>query len=438
MRKRIVALVVLAATLAIALFGVPLAVLVARADATGEQTELARLADQVAIRVSAAVVHRHRTFDLPKVPHDNAVGIYDGHGRRIDGRGPIRLDRPVAAALHGGQVDGDSGGRMVVAVPISDGHRVAGVVRVDTPHTETYRRTAAAWLVMAALGAGALVVTWLVARRQARRLAKPLEDMAGAAERLGDGDFSVRSRASGLPEVDSVGRTLDSTAQRLGDLLARERSFAANASHQLRTPLAGLRLTLEAAQDDDEAELRSAVDDALTSVDRLDQTIEDLLSLRQVARRPGPAVDVPTILSDLEAAWAPLLRRQGRTLHLRIDSSARANAAPAAVRQIVAVLLDNAAAHGAGTVTVTLREAGGAIAVDVADEGAAITADPESLFDSPRPHSAGHGIGLSLARNLAENEGGRLRLTAADPPTFTVLLPAERTKVEPNEPMGVA
>jgi signal transduction histidine kinase len=87
----------------------------------------------------------------------------------------------------------------------------------------------------------------------------------------------------------------------------------------------------------------------------------------------------------------------------------------------LAVLVDNAAQHGAGTVTVHARDASATTAIDISDEGTGLDDDQTDLLD--RRTAKGHGIGLSLARDLAEAEGGRLRLSSRTPTTFTFFLP---------------
>ena len=236
----------------------------------------------------------------------------------------------------------------------------------------------------------------------------------------------MRTRPAAIPEIDSVGSALNTTAARLGDLLARERAFSANASHQLRTPLAGLRLQLEAALERPTQDPHPALTAGIAATDRLEQTIEQLLRLaRDTSPRDGTPLDLVALLDEICQGWEQQLARSGRRLRVSVDPAAPPSSASlAAVRQVLTVLLDNAAQHGAGTVSVTARDAAGALAIDVADEGPALDRPEAELFTRRSPSAAGYGIGLAFARSLAEAEGGRLRLTRSAPPTFTLLMPA--------------
>jgi signal transduction histidine kinase len=236
----------------------------------------------------------------------------------------------------------------------------------------------------------------------------------------------VRAPRANVPEVDAVGGALDATAQRLGDLVARERAFTTNASHQLRTPLAAVRLELEALQLDEPDAARPA--GALAQVDRLQSTIDTLLAVARDARRPDDTADLSRLLDEAEARWRETLAIDARPVRSR--SMARrpvARASRQVVDEIVDVLVDNARVHGAGAVTLTVRELDGWLALDVADQGPGFRDDPERAM-SKRPAADGHGIGLALARTLAHAEGGRLLVTSPGPaPVLTLLLRAERT-----------
>jgi len=422
-RGRIVAATLLAAVLAITLFGVPLAVGVARYYLDDERAELERLADATALAVAADMVRGTPPAALPGTEEATVVALYRPDGTRLLGSGPSTLDTAMSDVDVGQVLSADTDDDLVLAVAVGDGERVLGIVRAATPRTEVYQRTALTWLGMAALGALAIAATWAIARRQARGMTTPLEDLSAAATRLGHGDFTVRTNRSGIPEIDSVGSSLDSTAQRLSDLLARERAFSADASHQLRTPLAGLRLQLESALDTPGADLPAAITAGLTTTDRLERTIDDLLALARDTRPDGGIAPLRGQLAELEQDWHGLLAEQGRVLRVAVQPDVADSLVSAPVlRQIMTVLLDNALRHGRGTVTVGVRDVGAAVAVDVTDEGAGIDQDTDP-FRRREDTVAGHGIGLALARRLAEAEGGRLRLARPVPPTFTLLLP---------------
>ncbi|HET9257810.1 MAG TPA: HAMP domain-containing sensor histidine kinase [Pseudonocardiaceae bacterium] len=428
MRTRIVGLAVLAAVLAIGLFGVPLGLGALKYSLDDRRTMMQVAAQHAAVAVTADVLRGKSPTNIPDPQDGTRFSVYVLGGVRIDGDGPEIGDEPVFHAWHDLKITtGNYGGDLVVAVPImrdSDSH---GAVRAAFPRAAVYRRVAVVWLGMIGLAGLAVGMVWLVARRQARRLAGPLEDLSEAARRLGQGDFSVRTTPSAVPEIDSVGAALNSTAGRLDDMLARERSFSADASHQLRTPLTGLRLRLEAALAHPGQDLRHAITDGIAAADRLEQTIEELLVLARDTRGSSNTtpLDLPALLDEIEAGWHDRLAAQDRALRVAVDPHAPESlASTAAVRQVLTVLLDNAATHGSGTVSVAVRNAADALAIDVSDEGAGITSPEPELFTRRSRLADGHGIGLALARSLAEAEGGRLRLTSPAPPTFTLLVPA--------------
>jgi signal transduction histidine kinase len=185
-----------------------------------------------------------------------------------------------------------------------------------------------------------------------------------------------------------VNASVNDTASRLGALVEWERAFSAETSHQLRTPLAGLRLQLEAALDTPGADQSQAIRESLTSVDRLQATIEDLLMLaRNNQRRAAEPLDIAVLVDDLAQRWRGT--GAGRDRPLRIDV---AEPGPigylsgAGAGQILAVLLDNAAQHGRGAVTIAFPDAPPeAMAIDVIDEGVALVDDATELFQLRAP-----------------------------------------------------
>jgi signal transduction histidine kinase len=435
-RRRIQWVGVLAAALAIALFGVPLAAAVVVLYRADERGELDRVADTTAVQVAPDLAAGRGPGQLPAAEEDMHVAVYDLGGRRLQGDGPAGADAAVQRAASGATAGGGGRSDFVVAVPVTAADRVVGVVRVSSPAYRTYLRIAVTWLAMAALAAAAVAAAALLARRQSRRLAEPLERLAGAAQTLGEGDFTVRAPPAGIPEIDAAGTALNRTAARLGDLVSRERAFSADASHQLRTPLTGLRLGLETALE--RSDPRPGVIAALQTADRLERTIDELMALARDAPTARTPAELPALLEEAGSHWHGPLAAAGRSLRVASDPSLPGTpASAAATRQILDVLLANAVRHGAGTVTVTARDADTAIAVDVADEGDGVVIPADELFRRRTEQAAGHGIGLALARALAEAEGGRLVLTRPGPgPVFTLLLPAGPLPAGPGRGTG--
>ncbi|WP_329065062.1 HAMP domain-containing sensor histidine kinase [Amycolatopsis sp. NBC_01480] len=421
MRRRIILLAAAAALLATSLFGIPLAVAVANYFTQDERTELERTADAAALSIADDVL-AHRS--LPEFPgsEEDTTGLYAPAGALLTGGGPASADPVVVQARDGQVASGEAGSELVVAVPILQDGQLSGIVRTSAPLADGYQKIAISWLAMAGLAAAAIVLTCLLAARLAARIARPLEKLSAAAGQLGDGDFSVRAPASGIGEIDRLGGALDQAAARIADALHRQRALAADASHQLRTPLAGLRLQLESALDPPGQNLAAAVEAAISTTDRLETTIDDVVTLANRPPEDRGVIEPEALLRDVVAGWRDLLTSQGRQLVVSPEADGRPRAAEAAVRQIIGVLLDNAVIHGEGTVMITTRDSADAFAIDVADEGHG-TGDGQDLFIRGHSGAGSTGIGLALARELAEAEGGRLWLSRPAPTTFTLILP---------------
>lgn len=420
MRRRVLWVTMTSVVLAIVVLGLPLALTVRHIVGTDERRELERIALRAAVGVTTG--NRSGTpVDLPKTEASIDLGVYDPSGRRIAGDGPARLEDSSLRAISGSIAESSVDEQTVEAVPVTRAERVIAIVRAASPESAVSARTLQWDLVLLAgclfaAGCAAALAAW-----QSRRLARPLVNLSGTAGELGAGNFSVRSVPCGVREIDAVGEALNRTAERLSDLIGRERSFSTHASHQLRTPLTQLQLELESGLDRGGDALRAAATAAMSTVDRLSQTIDDVLDLARGAEQVV-GYGVEELLGAVEQAWHGPLAAQGRALRIVCDQALRVGGSLSAARQILHVLLDNAMRHGRGTVTVHARDSHGAVAVDVVDEG---VAEPISL--------SGHGrLGLSLAQSLAAAEHGRLLIDQQGSGTrFTLLLPAERERVAP-------
>jgi signal transduction histidine kinase len=406
---------------AVVLFAVPLAVVLTQS-----------LRDRELLRLQRDTVAATREIDLSRIAGDpievpasrDQLAAYDTSGQRLAGRGPGRADALTRAALHTGRPqERSTDGQLVASVPLVLNERITGAVRAARSDAEVREDARHAWLLLAALGAGVIAAATLAALVLARRLAQPLERLALDARRLGDGHFTVRAHRAAIPELDAVAVALDTTAQRLHELLTRERAFSASASHQLRTPLAALRIELEGLQlkDADAPELEAAI----AQVDRLQATIDTLLAVARDDPRTDRHTDMTALLDEAHARWRGPLAAQSRPLRARIEVERPVTtAAHSVLLEILDILLANADQHGAGAVTLTIRGIGTGLALDITDEGPGFE-HPDDVFTRRAPDRDGHGLGLVLARALAEAEGGRLTITRTGPhPTLTLHLPA--------------
>jgi signal transduction histidine kinase len=262
----------------------------------------------------------------------------------------------------------------------------------------------------------------------AARLARPVEELAEAAARVGAGDPRPLGRRYGLADLDQLADGLDRSARRLSSLLSADRELAVDASHQLRTPLTALSMRLEemiAAADDPDV-VREEGSAALTQAERLADVVTQLLSpARRATAASAALTGIDEIVQQQVIEWEPAFRHVRRKLEVIGVRDLEAHVTPGGLAQVLATLLDNALMHGGGTVTLQTSQSARSVVIEVRDEGKGVPPELVSrIFErsvSGRPE--GTGLGLALARTMAAADGGRVVLVKAKPATFAVFLP---------------
>ena len=277
------------------------------------------------------------------------------------------------------------------------------------------------------VGLIAFVVAAGLTMAPARRLARPIQDLARAADRIGSGDARPVGRRYGIAELDRVAEGLDNAAQRVTDLISAEQDFAVDASHQLRTPLTALSMRLEemvAAAENPEV-VKEEGTAALAQADRLAQVVGQLLGRARRSSSGAPQLStIDDIISQQVTEWEPAFRAVSRKLDVTGDKGLRAYVSAGGVSQVVATLLDNALVHGAGTVSIRTSQTPRSVVIEVKDEGKGIPADlVPRIFERSVSGAGGTGLGLALAKSVASSDGGQLVLVRPRPATFAVIFP---------------
>jgi len=271
----------------------------------------------------------------------------------------------------------------------------------------------------------ALAVSWWAAARRADHVAGLLNDLGSRAERLGAGDSRPVPLSSGIEEVDRLDAALARGARQSAIRLATERDFAADASHQLRTPLTALLMRLEEiAVTDEPAVVAEEASIAIAQVERLSGVVDDLMSRTRSGMDASPAVSLDSILASLQREWQQAFATARRSIHVSGERGVRVRATPVALGQILTTLLENSLTHGRGTVEISARRAGPSVVIEVSDNGEGVSRAMAPHIFERSVSSGGSGLGLTLARDLAEAAGGRLELVSAQPPVFALFLSA--------------
>lgn len=282
-----------------------------------------------------------------------------------------------------------------------------------------------------------------LADRTSETVAAPLRLLAHRTDEMASGGFALDPEArpgrfvqpepwkAGIPEIDAVAREVDRHHSTFAQALVFERSFAADASHQLRTPMAALLLRLEEiAQCDDARVAREEAEIAISQVERLTGVVDELLRRTRPGHASGGAVSsVDMVLAGLAEEWTPSFEEAGREIVLGSERGIIVEASASAVSQVLNTLLENALAHGGGTVRVDVGRSGPSAVFTVQDEGPGVPRElSRVIFDRGHTSGEGTGLGLFVARSTAESVGGRLELTTLRPAVFACYLPMARTR----------
>ncbi|MEZ5215855.1 MAG: HAMP domain-containing sensor histidine kinase [Ilumatobacteraceae bacterium] len=439
-RRLIVRFVAVAALLVLAL-ALPLGWMFARSIRTNATDAIEDEASAIAISIEQAV-EGGQQFDVVSIRRDttrSTVRLTDAQGRLVRGE-PLPPDlqiavelvlteRPLTARIH---TDGDTISAIALA---STDERIDGAVVVTQSGEETERTVRLGWLVLAMVSAGVLGVAAGVARQLAAWIAQPLDELGESVARFGDGDLTERvTPHEWPPDIEYLGSAFNEMADRIERLVDQNESFVHEASHQLRTPLTGLRLRLENLAAEAEPGGAAELQQATAEVDRLSRLTSGLLSLARAERHSGPPaepVDVVAMADEVAAQWHALGDEYGIEVHAEHASGARPLRALAA-RDRLTQVLDNVVANafdasdpGTSVVLRTGLGTSGEIVVEVVDEGHGMSDDERTraferfwtggrIAGAPDPDTGarlgGTGLGLPIAARLLRRDGATIEL----------------------------
>ena len=417
MRRRILAAILSVTAVAIVLFGVPLGIVVQRFVDDDAALRVERAAVLASRQVPADFATSNDPVELPTTSDGIALALYDNTGTLVAGSGPKTADAATTEALANRIADVEFGDARVVAVPVAADERVIGVIRAEQSTAASDSRTRRIIALLVALAVGVLMIGSAIGYVLAGRLARPVRRLRDAAVDLGDGDFTIDVPRSSVPELDQAGQAMTATARRLDDLVSRERAFSTDASHQLRTPIAGLRAAIETELAFPRPDRTEVLHEAINDIDRLERTITELLTIARTSEVATSPVVLDEVFAEVEQSWRGRFTHTDRPLTItaaRYAPTVRGNAA--VLRHALDVLVDNALRHGAGEVRIDHTVTETTITISVTDEGQGF-ATPTALYEpsSLQDDISLHGLGLPLARRLVEALPGRLTITRVAP-----------------------
>jgi signal transduction histidine kinase len=416
---------------------VPLGVMSARHDRQAFADQTVAAASAVASAAEEQLAdHEHGALlpgtlgYRPALIGNDEFAIYDKAGTVfIPGPAQLRVTpAQVAAALSGQTVQqwqDDPQDGLLVLRPAYSGSRIVGATAVQRAAHPLNEQIASLWLGLGLTGLVAILLATTLSIGLARWVGRPLRRLDAAADRFGAGELTVRaSTHQGPPETQHLTGTFNDMAGRLEALVGSHQTLVADVSHQLRTPLAALRLRLELLHDDVDSSAAGELDGALGEISRLSRLVDGLLAVARAENtQPAPVtVDLAQLVRERVAIWSPLA--QERQIQL-LTSAGQANVAatPGHLEQVLDNLLANAldVTPGQGQITVSTRQHHDRVRLEVIDSGPGMTpAQRAQAFrrfwtqpaDSPsRDSSSSSGLGLAIVHRLITVDGGTIELT---------------------------
>ena len=439
MRRRLLWSYVAVALLVLTALEIPLAI----SYAENERRELTDKVERDAVALST-LVEDSLEHGAPVPPRVQSVAArYDvATGGRVvvvnrTGRSVVDTERPlgvgfstrpeIATALSGGVATGERrsetlGSKLLyVSVPVASSGVVHGAVRITYPMSAVTSRIHRYWSILGLVAAGVLLASTALAYGLARWVSRPLDRLERAAGDVGAGNLSARAPVDGPPEVQRLASTFNETVAALDHLLRSQDQFVADASHQLRTPLAALRLRLENLERDVAPAGRGELDGALAEVERLSALVDALLALSRADRATAApqALDVASIVAERVSAWRALADDAGVELDMRVPRPLVASVTPGRLEQVLDNLLANAvdASPRGSTITLAGGRENGSVELHVLDQGPGIpVGERERALDRfwrGGDGREGFGLGLAIVDRLVRSDGGRVELREA-------------------------
>lgn len=307
---------------------------------------------------------------------------------------------------------------LATAAPVLRHGTIAGAVRVTQSVAAADRAVRRVTVDLALVGTIVLLLGLAVGAVIARLVSRPMQRLEAAARRIAGGDLDARAAVEGSTEQRSLTRSFNEMAERLGRALRSQRRFVADASHQLRTPLTGLRLRIEEAFAAGVPAAAAAVEleHGLREVDRLARTVEELLVLSQAGETdaPGEEVELAAVAHAALERWRQYAGERG--IELAGDGAPSVVwCARADVDRALDALVENALGYSPPGTAVAVAAGEGRI--EVRDEGPGLApGEEDEVFERFRRGRGsldgppGSGLGLSIARELARRWGGEATL----------------------------